>query len=1211
MTPTRYTLRSSLGRGGMGEVFLADDTQLGRQVAIKFLTEALEHDPTARERLHREARSAAALDHPFICKIHEIVEIDGRTGIVMEHVSGETLQTMLQRARPSAARSLEIAGEVAEALDEAHRRRVIHRDLKPSNVMVTEQGHVKVMDFGLAKVMQGDSQTLGQAETIQPITEAGMRLGTPGYMAPEQLLGAEADARSDLFAFGILLYELLAGVHPFRRSSQSETMSAIVREPPPPIAHYAGDLPGAGSVLDRLLAKDPHRRYQTFEQLRPDLRQLIQETSGRTPLPRPAQPDAPTGETRTPYVGREPERAELRRLLDQAVTGCGGLALIGGEPGVGKTRLSEELLSEARHRGCLAITGHCYEMEGTPPFIPFVEMVERSASIVPGAAFRDALGDAAAEVARLVPELRQRFSDLPPPVELPPEQQQRYLFNNFLAFVERGARITPQVLLIDDLHWADDSTLLLLQHLAPHLAQMPMLIVGTYRDVDLEVARPFAKTLESLTRQRLATRIALRRMDQAGVGSLLEALSRQAPPPQLTQAVYRETEGNPFFVEEVFHHLSEEGQLFDEGGVWKADLSVDELAVPEGVRLVIGRRIQRLGEPSRKVLTTAAVIGRSFDLTLLEALGDVDEDAVFTALEEAEAAQLIRTVTAGRNVRWEFAHGLIRQTLENSLSFPRRQRAHLRVAQAMERVYGAKAERYAADLGHHLFHAGAAADQEKAVRFLTLAGEQAMKAGAFDEALRRFGDALSILDDAEDESPASVADLRGRRGQALRSLGRPDEAVTEWERAFEGYESLADTTQAVRTAGDLIWAFLWQARTDAAEALAHRALALLGREHDAERSRLLGLLGFLRSVVGGEYQQARAPLDEALTLAEGLNDSLALADVLINLMTHNQTYGRFIESDASARRALPLLRETERTWLLAEALRTLAQNAEYEARWGNIDELAEELLPLSEQLGHGGARWITMNTVCTAAVLRTGDLDAFNLDAQEVHECALKSPDVWAAFSHHHLAVSAYWSGRWTEAVTISATLVEVAPKGVHTDGGAEGQHTLYLAYLTGAEAAPSVEALRRWFSLADTCPTLGAWEAAAAYCEASAVLGNRVGAAECYPLLATAVDQGRLVTWAALTLVSVALGIAAGAGRRWESAEKHLEDALRLADELPHVIARPEARRWYAWMLLDRDAPGDREKARTLLAEAIELYRTIGMPKHVELSTRIRSDAG
>ena len=415
------------------------------------------------------------------------------------------------------------------------------------------------------------------------------------------------------------------------------------------------------------------------------------------------------------------------------------------------------------------MTGRCHETEGTPPFIPWVEIVERSASIVPKAAFRETLGVAAPEVARVVPELRRLFPDIPPPIELPPEQQRRYLFNGFLDFVRRGTQVTPQVVLIDDLHWADDSTLLLLEHVAQHTSEMPLLIVGTYRDVDLEVARPFAKMLEAFTRQRLAHRLALRRLPEVRVGDMLQALSGQAAPSALVGAIYAETEGNPFFVEEVFQHLSEEGRLFDADGQWRADLRVEDLDVPEGIRLVIGRRVERLSAPARQVLTTAAVVGRSFDVGLLEALGDAEGDALLTALEEAEAANLILTVSSGREVRWEFAHGLIRQTLEHGLSLMRRQRAHLRVAEAVERVHGAKVDRYASDVGRHLFQAGAAADPEKTVRFLALAGDQALEAGAFDEALRQFDDALSVHDE---DDQRQVADLLCRKGRALRSLGR-------------------------------------------------------------------------------------------------------------------------------------------------------------------------------------------------------------------------------------------------------------------------------------------------------------------------------------------------------------------------------------------------------------------------------------------------------
>ena len=785
----------------------------------------------------------------------------------MEHVVGETLQARMRQSPLPVADALAIAGEVAAALEEAHRRRVIHRDLKPSNVMLADSGHVKVMDFGLAKAIPGGDAAATQAETIGPITDSGVRVGTPGYMSPEQLLGAEADARSDIFAFGVLLYELLAGTHPFTRSSPSTTMAAVVREPPAPLGQHAQQATTSMQVtIDRLLAKEPGERYPSFTDVRADLRQLLAETSSLTPAPTSSMATIAPTTGRTPYVGRETEQAELERLLDQAMAGQGALVFVGGEPGVGKTRLAEELLQKARQRGCLAHTGHCcYEMEGTPPFIPFVELVERLVRIVPKAALREALGDAAAEMARLLPELHLLFPDLPPPVVLPPEQQRRYLFNNFLGFVERAARATPHALLIDDLHWADESTLALLGHLAPHLAQMPMLVVGTYRDVDLDAERPFARTLEALTRQRLAHKIAVKRLDQARVGELLGAMADQPAPEPLVRAVFRDTEGNPFFVEEVYQHLAEEGKLFDDDGRWRADLRVEELDVPEGIRLVIGRRIQRLSKESRQLLTMAAVVGRSFDLPLLTALGD-DEDAVLTALEDAEAAQLIRSVSAGRVLRWEFAHGLIRQTLEGALSLPRRQRAHLRVAEAMEQVYGDRVERQASDFAHHLYQAGAAADSERTVSSLMLAGDQAADAGAFDEAVRCFDDALSTEDEGDHRRRA---ELHARRGRALRSLGRGDEAFEALQAALEAYEALNDGAGIADVVEDLVWALGWQARADEAQETIRRALRRLP-DADAARCRMLTLSALIHSSAGDA--RAISVLGEARALADALDE---------------------------------------------------------------------------------------------------------------------------------------------------------------------------------------------------------------------------------------------------------------------------------------------------------------------------------------------------
>jgi predicted ATPase len=242
-------------------------------------------------------------------------------------------------------------------------------------------------------------------------------------------------------------------------------------------------------------------------------------------------------------------------------------------------------------------------------------------------------------------------------------------------------------MLLDDLHWGDDATLALLEHVAPHLNKLAVLVVGTYRDVELDVGKPFEKSMATLVRQKLAERLSLKRLPEAAVADLLEALGGVPPPDAIVHVIFHETEGNPFFVGEVFEHLSEEGKLFDEAGAWKEDVRVDELDVPEGVRLVIGRRLERLSEATPKLLTVVAVLGRRFDLKLAEAVSGLEADAFLDAVEEAETANLISSMASGRETVYAFSHELIRHTLMGTLSLPRRQRLHLRIASAIEQTY--------------------------------------------------------------------------------------------------------------------------------------------------------------------------------------------------------------------------------------------------------------------------------------------------------------------------------------------------------------------------------------------------------------------------------------------------------------------------------------------------------------------------------------------
>jgi len=341
-------------------------------------------------------------------------------------------------------------------------------------------------------------------------------------------------------------------------------------------------------------------------------------------------------------IGRVAELNRLSKLMDEAISGKGSMALAGGEPGIGKTHLIRAVLRQATRRNCLALVGTCYDTEGAPPYIPFVEMLEHCARNIPRESFRRAVGDSGAEIAGVMPELRRMFPNLPRPLEVPAEQRRRVLFNAFRDFLERLARDTPVLAVFEDLHWADESTLLLLQHLANTASAMPVLIIGTYRDSELNPGEPFARALAGWIQAKTSVRLSLRPLTASEVGAMLEGLCGLVPPPHFVNTVFQQTEGNPFFVGEVYRYLDQEGKLFGEEGAWRCDLGPEDLHVPPSVRLVLERRLQKLREESRQVLMAAAVVGSSFDVRVLQATNSLQREAVMYAIEEADRALRFR-----------------------------------------------------------------------------------------------------------------------------------------------------------------------------------------------------------------------------------------------------------------------------------------------------------------------------------------------------------------------------------------------------------------------------------------------------------------------------------------------------------------------------------------------------------------------------------------
>ncbi len=1180
-----FEIAELLGEGGMGVVYRAHDPRLDRQVAVKVLIPAMAANAEARERLRREAVAAAALDHPYICKIFEIGESAGTIFLVMEFIAGQTLHQRIESGKLPVPEALRVASEIAEALEEAHARRFLHRDLKPANIMLTTQGHVKVMDFGLARRL---SDTLASGDTTQGIgdsqlTVPGTILGTPDYMSPEQVKGLDLDPRSDQFAFGVILAEMLSGVNPFRKPSTVETLSAVIHETP----QLHGEIPQALlTVIRRMLSKLPEDRFASMAEVRAELRRLaVPSETSRIEA-------APQGQIIP--IGREAELKQLTHQLDEALAGTGSLVMIGGEPGIGKTHLISALADTARMRGALVVTGHCYEMEGSPPYSPFIEMIEWSMRNGSRDNLRHMLGEDAPEVARLVPELRQMFPDIPPALDLPPDQQRRYLFNAYRSFVERVSRLTPVVAIFEDLHWADEPTLLLLEHLAKSVSTIPRLMIVTYRDVDLDVNRPFARTLESLMRQKLASRILLRRLPVAGVEQMLTALSAQKPPKSLARVVFEETEGNPFFVEEVFRHLAEEGKLFDEKGVFLADLRVDQLHVPEGVRLVLGRRLQRLSDEARRILTTAAVIGRVVPLELLEELENAHPDAALDAIEEAERAHLVEAETSGRQTRYRFVHELVRQTLAENLSLPRRQRLHARIAGAMEKVYASSIDAHVSALAHHMYQAGSAVDTDKAVHFLTLAATRAATAAAYEEALGHIENALSLL---EEEKSLRVADLEERRAICLFSLGRNDAAIQSLKRVIPLFESLGEHTRFIDACYRLYSHYSWSIQMAKLDEVAAQVapLAVAGPP----------VLQFGSLAIQAAAAGMNSRIDSALTLLDQLHQIpeenlpprlitiAAIADRSVRMNS-----GQFHLCEESAKKVASLLDPHTDLWLLAANDYGFFGAPAVDGRLGENKRVLHEAITRAARVGHNNARFSAL-TQMAFTCLALGELDAAEQTAREAlafgqtFPCGLLfiAQDVLGLVLAYRLrTVESLQSLR--EAMTYTASYMAGSPEGMLAIGMA-------AAGLDPAEpAADAISKLHR----PGISRSFGSWVTVFYVVEALAIAG-RSGQA------ALLLRDAEKITTEWQTGFSgfpahTAAGIAAAGAGDWDLSEQHHQQAIAAMDASEYVISRPIARLWYADMLLARNQEGDGAKARTLLCEAQTQSEKIGLALYARLAS-------
>jgi DNA-binding SARP family transcriptional activator len=904
------------------------------------------------------------------------------------------------------------------------------------------------------------------------------------------------------------------------------------------------------------------------------------------PPTRTEQSTGTTAQAET-FVGRERELTQFREALEGALAGRTSLFLIAGEPGIGKSRLADEFASEAQGRGARVFWGRCWEAGGAPPYWPWVQALRGYIRSHDEAAVRRQLEPGATEIAQMLPELHELFPELPPPPSLDPEGARFRLFDSTASFLRAAGEDVPLVVALDDLHAADEPSLLLLRFLARALHDARLVVVGAYRDTEPrrdELNEAIAET----RREPITRHIRLGGLDVAEVATIIEHIGGTAPSKELAVAVHRETEGNPLFVGELVRLLVSEGRLEE------ATVGTGQLSIPQGVRDVIEHRLRRLPDDCKQLLTIASVLGREFRLDALERMSNHPREQVLDLLDEAQAARVVVDVPGGRD-GLRFSHALIRDSLYGDLARTERLRLHRRAVESLEALYTDR-EPHLAELAYHSLEAAPGGDIDKAIEYARKAGDQAAALLAYEEAARLYKMGLDALDLKAPTDDEAQCELLLALGNAVARGGDLPAAKEIFVRAADLARKLGEPVLLARAALGYGGRWVWlRAGNDLRLIpLLEEALEALPAGDSALRSMLLArLAGALRDqpvperrgaltsesvdmarrlegprtlayALWGSYAAFSGPRDieSWLTMAQ---EVMQLADEIgdreLSFFGHFYAFGAFMvrgdirRADTEFQWMMQIaqeLRQPSQTWVcwISEAMRSLFAGHHPEA---------EEFMTRAAELGSGAQGQDSTYFYVT------------NLQAWALRREQGRLAEVEASLESY---IEEY----------PGAFLFRCVLTSVYADLGRERRARDELDALATDDFV-GLDLEPEWFLganlLAEVCAVLADAE------RAELLYAFLVPYADCNVFAMPEVSLGS---------ASRGLGLLAATMSRWDESERHFEAALEMNVGMGTSPWVAHTQHDYARMLIRRGDPNERRRASELLQAAGGAYEELGM---------------